>query len=251
MKWTHLSAACALAAISVAHSATQVEVCNAIPNSKQRLACLNNLMKTKIAPQIAAPVHELSLEVARAVCEDVNENLRTRRDLASENKDLTNAAELVVTWPGVLLPLPAGQRPPYSCYVDRASRKVTQMGAGAVRMSVAEIEQLQRDSALLREFNAGAYTAFTVAAKAALTKSLKDPSSVQYKSLFVAKQSLPALCGEINAKNSYGAYVGFRPFYATGKSSLTSVRDSSADEAFIFDKMYPSMCGQKLADLNE
>lgn len=46
---------------------------------------------------------------------------------------------------------------------------------------------------------------------------VKDPDSVQVRALYVANV-MPAgdreriLCGEFNAKNSYGGYVGFGPF---------------------------------------
>ena len=44
--------------------------------------------------------------------------------------------------------------------------------------------------------------------------ALKDPSSAQFQGLEL-KAGGKVLCGEINAKNSYGGYVGFRPFVAT------------------------------------
>jgi hypothetical protein len=44
--------------------------------------------------------------------------------------------------------------------------------------------------------------------------SFKDPSSVQFRDLKY-KEKTPggwAMCGEFNAKNSYGGYVGFQRF---------------------------------------
>ena len=41
--------------------------------------------------------------------------------------------------------------------------------------------------------------------------SLFDPSSAQFRHLSTRDG---VLCGEVNAKNRYGAYVGFRPFFA-------------------------------------
>jgi hypothetical protein len=52
----------------------------------------------------------------------------------------------------------------------------------------------------------------------ALARSLKDPTSTQFRDVYVAQRSaagLPALCGEVNGKNSYGAYVGFQRFVVT------------------------------------
>lgn len=39
----------------------------------------------------------------------------------------------------------------------------------------------------------------------------RDPESVQFRDVRLGKED--ALCGEVNAKNGYGAYVGFQPFY--------------------------------------
>jgi hypothetical protein len=52
----------------------------------------------------------------------------------------------------------------------------------------------------------------------ALARSMKDPTSTQFRDVYVAQRSaagLPALCGEVNGKNSYGAYVGFQRFVVT------------------------------------
>jgi hypothetical protein len=55
---------------------------------------------------------------------------------------------------------------------------------------------------------------FVSKAKAILTANYKDPESVQFKDLIVAKTIISrALCGSVNAKNSYGGYIGFKNFY--------------------------------------
>ncbi|KAB8306096.1 hypothetical protein EH228_17540 [Erwinia endophytica] len=53
-----------------------------------------------------------------------------------------------------------------------------------------------------------------------LASTLKDPDSVKFRGVrFIedigTKPSYKSgyVCGELNAKNSYGAYVGFQPFY--------------------------------------
>ena len=51
-----------------------------------------------------------------------------------------------------------------------------------------------------------------------LLTNLKDPDSAQFKNLRLSKgKGGEALCGEFNAKNSYGGYIGFRPFAVTEK----------------------------------
>jgi hypothetical protein len=89
------------------------------------------------------------------------------------------------------------------------------------------------------------YTAFVTAAKQTLGNALKDPGSVQYKALFVSKRDTPtghelSLCGQMNAKNSYGGYEGFRSFIATegGWASFDQTPD-----------IYAIYCGNKLRDV--
>ena len=62
------------------------------------------------------------------------------------------------------------------------------------------------------------------AKESSLTDNLKDPDSAKFRSLEVwgspdeknPKETTLQLFGEIAAKNSYGAYTGYREFYALG-----------------------------------
>lgn len=66
-------------------------------------------------------------------------------------------------------------------------------------------------------------------AKEALVKNLKDPMSVQYRNTKVISNSVnqKSYCGEYNAKNSYGGYVGFKKFSYT--QDLATVLNGEAD----------------------
>ncbi len=52
--------------------------------------------------------------------------------------------------------------------------------------------------------------------------ALKDPASAKFRGVFVGawtdeydgKTIKPVLCGEVNARTSYGGYSGFQRFYA-------------------------------------
>jgi len=44
-----------------------------------------------------------------------------------------------------------------------------------------------------------------------LTADFNDPAAAQFRNL---KQNYEALCGEVNGKNKFGAYVGFKRFYS-------------------------------------
>lgn len=69
--------------------------------------------------------------------------------------------------------------------------------------------------------------------KAALAKAtydLKDPESARFRNLFkfVGSRGATRVCGEINAKNSYGAYGGFQRFVATKYGASIAAPDDIA-----------------------
>jgi len=54
-----------------------------------------------------------------------------------------------------------------------------------------------------------------------MSANLLDPASAQFRKMKVAKMTdaadgnvIAVVCGEVNGKNSFGAYAGFHPFYA-------------------------------------
>lgn len=54
-------------------------------------------------------------------------------------------------------------------------------------------------------------------AKADIVRDFKDPNSAQWQNVYLnlREDGTHVVCGHVNGKNSFGAYVGFRPFYAT------------------------------------
>lgn len=87
--------------------------------------------------------------------------------------------------------------------------------------------------------------AFIVEARAAVSRDLLDPASAQFRDLYVTQTGdARALCGEINAKNSYGAYTGFRPFYATKINGRISgeILKSPEEEDAVFKTIYTGFC---------
>lgn len=53
-------------------------------------------------------------------------------------------------------------------------------------------------------------------ARGPLQTSLKDPSSAQFRNEQLARTGV--LCGEVNAKNSMGGYVGFKRYIVAGSA---------------------------------
>ena len=63
------------------------------------------------------------------------------------------------------------------------------------------------------------------AAKAALTKTLKDPGSAQFTDVVRGTSSVGVdyVCGKVNARNSYGGYTGPKGFlYQVADNKLTT-----------------------------
>ena len=60
------------------------------------------------------------------------------------------------------------------------------------------------------------YGAMVSKAKSAVSRDFKDPEAAKFRNLGIYKSETgkadPYVCGEVNAKNSFGAYVGYRRF---------------------------------------
>ena len=81
-------------------------------------------------------------------------------------------------------------------------------------------------------------------------KSLKDPDSADFRSEFASKLSNGALvlCGEVNAKNAFGGYTGFKRFIAGANSTApVLVEDETTGlgdeiDKTLFPKAYSEFC---------
>lgn len=95
---------------------------------------------------------------------------------------------------------------------------------------------------------ASSHAAFVADAKRRLTRDFKDPGSAQFRNTYLTtdKGTAVALCGEVNAKNSFGAYTGFRPFYVmdTGKSLTAGVMEDGAED-IVFNTIFKGACSGK------
>lgn len=62
-------------------------------------------------------------------------------------------------------------------------------------------------------------------AKSIVKKGLKDPGSAQFQELSILENSAgdTVVCGEFNARNSYGGYVGFQKFGVLANTYTTEI----------------------------
>ena len=57
-----------------------------------------------------------------------------------------------------------------------------------------------------------------------------DPGAAQFRKLRKIKTTGSAqVCGEVNGKNSYGAYTGFKPFIYSVRSGSQMIKPSDAE----------------------
>jgi hypothetical protein len=75
----------------------------------------------------------------------------------------------------------------------------------AAKAPMAVPEKMQRSPVLLAAY------------QEAVADQTRDPEAARFRRIFVVRNPLEdndTLCGEMNAKNAYGGYVGYQPFYA-------------------------------------
>ncbi len=64
--------------------------------------------------------------------------------------------------------------------------------------------------------------------KEAVINKLKDGSSAEFRNVFFNNNGTPVSCGEVNSKNSFGAYSGYQRFIYVG-SALTILEEEVND----------------------
>lgn len=83
--------------------------------------------------------------------------------------------------------------------------------------------------------------AYFATAEAGVKTKLKDPESAQFRNLVVhdVKNGSALICGQVNAKNAFGGYVGFRNFFALG--DVAQISSGEGDTSF--DVLFLHFCG--------
>ena len=90
-----------------------------------------------------------------------------------------------------------------------------------------------------------------VAAEDNLKAELKDPGSADFRGRFVSRVTDEglALCGEVNSKNSFGGYTGFRRFVAGPfKGQPVAIENENADQKE-FSKIWEAICSRPVQSL--
>lgn len=91
------------------------------------------------------------------------------------------------------------------------------------------------DIGLSQKENSQLKIKFTKQAKSKLESiksQFKDPDSVKLKNLKLSESGL-VICGDVNAKNSYGGYGGFKRFYYTWMIDALRLE---GDDSFLIER---------------
>ena len=72
-------------------------------------------------------------------------------------------------------------------------------------------------------------------AKETILSSLRDPSSAEFRNIIEAPEDF--VCGEVNAKNAFGAYIGFAAFTYDGFTEKTCFDCAELDQSVCTNKV--------------
>lgn len=93
------------------------------------------------------------------------------------------------------------------------------------------------------------YSSLVAKAKTAITRDLKDPESAKFRDIGIYKSTTGkggvSVCGEINAKNSYGAYGGFRRFLVSDEIAVIEGESGG----LTYDTLGPALCHERVASV--
>ncbi len=75
----------------------------------------------------------------------------------------------------------------------------------------------------------------------AVKSKLKDGDSAKFRNVYFIRgtKGIPVSCGEVNSKNSFGAYSGFQRFVSGGDVRLTFLEEEVSDD---FGNAWKTLC---------
>ena len=86
------------------------------------------------------------------------------------------------------------------------------------------------------------YSTLVTKAKTAVSKDFKDPEGAKFRNIGIYKSKTGkggvSVCGEVNAKNSYGAYTGYTPFVVS--EDLVAIAESDGEG--LYSVLGPALC---------
>ena len=68
-------------------------------------------------------------------------------------------------------------------------------------------------------------------------EKIREPASAQFRNQFIGKGGAP--CGEVNAKDAFGTYLGYQRYISVARELTMLAQDLSPDE---FEESWREMC---------
>ncbi len=94
-----------------------------------------------------------------------------------------------------------------------------------------------------KRLSKSAQSLWHIYAKDTIRSIMKDPDSVKFRNIrffshLVSGHEMPVTCGEFNAKNAFGGYIGYKHFVYTGPKFPLAIEGSIIN----FDKYWNALC---------
>lgn len=109
--------------------------------------------------------------------------------------------------------------------------------AGAVLLAVVALAAMAGCGETARQKKHNEATALTSMGEKYVKEKIRDPASAQFRNQFIGKGGAP--CGEVNAKDAFGAYLGYQRYISVARELTMLAQDMPADE---FEESWREMC---------
>jgi hypothetical protein len=80
-------------------------------------------------------------------------------------------------------------------------------------------------------------TVLTAMGEKYVKEKIREPASAQFRNQFIGKGGAP--CGEVNAKDAFGAYMGYQRYISVARELTMLAQDLPPDE---FEESWQEMC---------
>jgi hypothetical protein len=114
------------------------------------------------------------------------------------------------------------------------ARRLRVMAAIAATIAVAALSGCGETPAQKRHKEA---TAIIAMGEKYVKEKIREPASAQFRNQFIGKGGAP--CGEVNAKDAFGAYLGYQRYISVARELTMLAQDLPPDE---FEESWREMC---------
>jgi hypothetical protein len=114
------------------------------------------------------------------------------------------------------------------------ARRLRVMAAIAATIAVAALSGCGETPAQKKHKEA---TAIIAMGEKYVKEKIREPASAQFRNQFIGKGGAP--CGEVNAKDAFGAYLGYQRYISVARELTMLAQDLPPEE---FEESWREMC---------